>query len=90
MTNFQLGLAIGIFLGVLATFVVLGIIQLYAEERQGKAALAKNQTVWEGLPETGGMLFANDYGAPRHLPARVLKEWADDAEIVCYLFILIE
>jgi hypothetical protein len=40
MTKFQLGLLIGFFLGALSLFVVLGIIQLYLEERRPRNSSA--------------------------------------------------
>ena len=48
MSNFQLGILIGFFLGVLVMFMALGIIHLYiiylhVEERRKKSALARER-----------------------------------------------
>jgi hypothetical protein len=90
MTKFQLGLAIGFFLGALVMFVVLGIIQLYVEERRGKLVLPNKSAAWEDEPDNRRMQVHADCGVPIRFPAAVSKEQADNESIIYYLFILIE
>jgi hypothetical protein len=90
MSNFQLALALGIFLGVLATFVVLGIIQLYVEERQGKSALARKRTIREPREVSGILSYAKDR-FPDPVPVLALEAHEAEREaVIYYLYIIIE
>jgi hypothetical protein len=53
MTKFHLALVIGFFIGALTTFLVLGIIQIYVEEREEKNPLARKRTSRESR-DAGG------------------------------------
>jgi hypothetical protein len=88
MTNFQLGLAVGGFLGALVIVVVLGIIQLYVEERQEKNACSMKQTAPPGLGEVSHMQPYTDYEPSDYLALE--KPVSKEEAVIYYLFILIE
>ena len=90
MTNFQLGLLVGCFLGALIMFVVLGIIQLYLAERQENDDRTREKTAQDIQAAIGALSYAN-HGPPNHLPFSTLPEPGPEEETtVCYLSIRIE
>jgi hypothetical protein len=91
MSKFQLGLMIGFFLGALVTFVALGIIYLYFEERQKKRAEAGKRAADRKI-STASWIPASTHSGPSHrLPAFAPEEQLAEEEVVIYyLFILIE
>jgi hypothetical protein len=94
MTNYQLGLLIGFFLGAVGMFVGLGIIGLFLEVREEKRGAAVRQAAPEKMPEFAGIPPPTDYTHPDHFFASALREppTEDDDEktIVCTLLIQIE
>ena len=74
MTNFQLGLLIGFFLGAVSMFVGLGLIGLFIEAREENRGAAVEQAAPEKMPESTGIPPPMDYTHPDHCFSSALKE----------------
>ena len=90
MTQFQLGLVIGCFLGALVMVVALGIIQLFAEKRQVDAPGPGRRPPGKSRRAIGAWPSAH-YDACNPLPFPAWEESGPEEDTtICYLSILIE
>ena len=91
MSKFHIGILVACFLGALITFVVLGVLHLYLEERPEKHPEAEKPTDRMEQMPVFGIPLAADYWSHDHLPAPAFQEHsAAEETIICYLFIVME